>query len=401
MIRQRADLTFKENVKYSRHGWLRLTPAYSVKIVEKILDDNSSIQTILDPFSGSGTTGLIASQRGLACDLWDINPFLVWLAEVKCANYSLEVIKNTKQITDEIVYSQHTLKDDNWIPAISNIERWWTPNQLTSLANLFNLIKQFSLPYSSERNLLYIAFCQVMIRWSNASFNHQSVSFKTQNGQLSLFNEPEMAVLYQDFMQSLYNILIDAHESLVNTPHIFLQDARHTPFYSKQYDAIITSPPYVNRMSYIRELRPYMYWLGYLNEAKEAGELDWQAIGGTWGIATSRLNHWNPQITITSSIIQSIVEKVDTSSPILSKYIHKYFIDMSIHFANIVSLVRNGGQVYYVVGNSKFYDTLVPVEKIYAELLETSGFVNIRIEAIRKRNSKKELLEFLVSAQKP
>lgn len=401
MIKQRADLTFKENVKYSRHGWLRLTPAYSVKIVEKILDDNLNIQTILDPFCGTGTTGSIAGQRGLACDLWDINPFLVWLAEVKCANYSLEIIKNTKQIANEIVYSQHMLKDDSWIPSISNIERWWTPNQLTSLANLFNLIKRFSLPYSSERNLLYIAFCQVMIRWSNASFNHQSMSFKAPNKQLSLFDELEIDTLYQDFLQSLNNILIDTHKPLTTTPQFFLQDARLIPTYSKQYDAIITSPPYANRMSYIRELRPYMYWLGYLNEAKEAGELDWQAIGGTWGIATSKLNHWNPQIPITNPTVQSIIEQVDTSSPILSKYIHKYFVDMSIHFANITPLVKNGGHVYYVVGNSKFYDTLVPVEKIYGEFLESQGFVHITIEAIRKRNSKKELLEFLVSAQKP
>ncbi|WP_322490103.1 hypothetical protein [Chloroflexus sp.] len=37
---------------------------------------------------------------------------------------------------------------------------------------------------------------------------------------------------------------------------------------------VITSPPYPNRMSYIRELRPYMYWLGYLNNGRDAGELD-------------------------------------------------------------------------------------------------------------------------------
>ena len=37
-----------------------------------------------------------------------------------------------------------------------------------------------------------------------------------------------------------------------------------------------------------------MYWLGFLAEPKEAGELDWQAIGGTWGVATSRLAKWSP-----------------------------------------------------------------------------------------------------------
>ena len=47
-------------------------------------------------------------------------------------------------------------------------------------------------------------------------------------------------------------------------------------------------------MSYIRELRPYMYWLSYLRDGREAGELDWKAIGGTWGIATSRVGKWSP-----------------------------------------------------------------------------------------------------------
>jgi hypothetical protein len=51
-------------------------------------------------------------------------------------------------------------------------------------------------------------------------------------------------------------------------------------------------------MSYIRELRPYMYWLGYLQNAREAGELDWKAIGGTWGCATSRVGKWNPEYEI-------------------------------------------------------------------------------------------------------
>jgi hypothetical protein len=32
-LRQRADYTHKHNKASGRHGWLRLTPAYSLKIV--------------------------------------------------------------------------------------------------------------------------------------------------------------------------------------------------------------------------------------------------------------------------------------------------------------------------------------------------------------------------------
>ena len=35
-----------------------------------------------------------------------------------------------------------------------------------------------------------------------------------------------------------------------------------------------------------------MYWPGYLDSGNQAGELDWQAIGGIWGCATSKLMSW-------------------------------------------------------------------------------------------------------------
>ena len=56
------DLTFKHNTNKGRHGWIRLTPAYSIALVEDILGGLSSHEKeyILDPFSGTGTTGLVS-----------------------------------------------------------------------------------------------------------------------------------------------------------------------------------------------------------------------------------------------------------------------------------------------------------------------------------------------------
>ena len=36
-LTQRADYTQKHNAKTGRYGWLRLTPAYSLKVVNEIL----------------------------------------------------------------------------------------------------------------------------------------------------------------------------------------------------------------------------------------------------------------------------------------------------------------------------------------------------------------------------
>ncbi|MBI3760952.1 MAG: SAM-dependent methyltransferase, partial [Chloroflexi bacterium] len=165
------------------------------------------------------------------------------------------------------------------------------------------------------------------------------------------------------------------------------------------YDTVITSPPYPNRMSYIRELRPYMYWLGYLADGREAGEMDWKAIGGTWGIATSRLQQWESNgATIEHDGFGEMIDHIAEVSPILARYVHKYFADIACHLQSLKTVLAPGARAFYIVGNSKFYDTLVPVERIYASLMKQTGFGDVRIATLRKRNSKKELLEFCVSA---
>jgi len=156
-------------------------------------------------------------------------------------------------------------------------------------------------------------------------------------------------------------------------------------------------------MSYVRELRPYMYWLGYLQDGREAGELDWRAIGGTWGCATSNVGKWEPEEVreIPFPGFNDILENIAHYSPLLARYVHKYFYDMVAHCHELFSVVKPGGTVNYIVGNSKFYDVLIPVESIFAALLQASCFDHSEIRVIRKRTSKKELFEYIVSAVKP
>ena len=67
-MKQRSDYTFKYNIKNGRHGWLRLTPAYSIKLVKEILQRDTlfsvenQAQNILDPFCGTATTGVVAAE---------------------------------------------------------------------------------------------------------------------------------------------------------------------------------------------------------------------------------------------------------------------------------------------------------------------------------------------------
>jgi hypothetical protein len=401
-LQQRADYTYKFNTKTGRHGWLRLTPAYSVKIVEELIVDHDQAKRIFDPFCGTGTTALSAAYHGHESVTTDINPFLLWLAQAKTALYSPQEIDATRDACTSVLdlVSRQSIEPVP-APPIHNIERWWNTQSLDFLRLLRAAISEVTKVESTERTLLLIAFCRSLIGFSNASFNHQSMSFK-DNRQLDLGFDNDFN---SAFAEAVRFVLQGASENPTGTAHVVLGDSRNPSDVVKgPFDLVITSPPYANRMSYIRELRPYMYWLGFLSNGRDAGELDWTAIGGTWGVATSRLVDWSHEAQHFKSdrlsiVLDQIAHADNKSGVVLANYVAKYFDDMWAHFHGLVPVLAPGAEMHYIVGNSSFYGALVPTELLYAEMFEAQGFACIECRAIRKRNSKKELVEYDVVAR--
>jgi len=392
---QNSHLTFKSINSIGRHAWIRLTPAYSVSLVEEIIDCYPRPKWVLDPFNGSGTTTLVCAINGIKSTGVEINPFLVWLSKAKAAKYSESEIQIFKKSAKEVIERSKRISGNYWQPEIYKIDRWWNKLDLDFLSHLFATIQVHNAP-QKVIDLLRITFCRTMMRVSNASFGHQSMSFKKNQVK----RRPDVITVFREnvkFIAESINTI-----AISGIPEVIKGDSRElaTVLPHNSFDLIITSPPYPNRISYIRELRPYMYWLGYLRNGRQAGEMDWDSIGGTWGIATSNLIRWKPLTKTTLPELKPLLRKISKDSEILSKYVEKYFYDMDLHVRQLFDVVAKGGKIHYVVGNSKFYDILLPTENLFESLFKKAGFENTRIERIRKRSSKRELYEFLVYAQK-
>ena len=406
-----AHLTQQANRDVGRHGWLRLTPAYSYRLVANSLDEHAGDgPVVLDPFSGSGTTGLVAAERGLQAHLVDVNPFLVWFAAAKTRPYAPEDLARTRAVADDIVEAAGDVDPTGlWAPALHRIERWWSPTELAALRVLRHLIDEADVP-PPVADLLRVAFCRTLIRVSNAAFDHQSMSFAAGSAPASAAPStcsPLAAATWQAWRQAAAHVTETARAPLSGRVTAHLGDARDLgATLPGPVDLLTTSPPYANRMSYVRELRPYMYWLRYLAEPADAGELDWRAIGGTWGVATSRVGAWEPEepLPLDTELERAAAAIRGTggrNADLLARYVHKYVDDMWRHFRSASEVVRPGGRVVYVVGNSTFFGQVVPVQGWYAALLAEAGFVDVSVRTIRKRNSNKALFEYAVEAQRP
>lgn len=405
-------LSWKGNLEQTRYGWLRLTPAYSVHLVAELLDVHATpASRVLDPFCGTGTTALVCAERGIACDTTDINPFLLWLARAKTRTYTPADLVGLARGAAEVAQAM-CATDEAWAPPLHQIEKWWDEATLRTLARAMAAIRALEAGKRASvaaADLLRVAFCRTMIERANVSFGHQSMSFKKPVASTrSRWPEDGQGVV-EAWRRAVALIAGGAASRVAKRPRPILCDARALPneLEPDRYDCVVTSPPYPNRMSYIRELRPYMYWLGYLGDGRAAGELDWQAIGGTWGCATSNVARWQPEVPTEiphrgfPALLKRIAGQGAKHSGLLSRYVHKYFHDMVAHVAGLFAVVAPGGTIHYVVGNSKFYDAMLPVERIFASLFAAAGFDETNVRVIRKRTSKKELYEFVVSARKP
>lgn len=402
-MNKRTDYTFKYN-SFGRYNWLRLTPAYSIKLVGELLPNNSTLFgaedkgtfEVLDPFSGTATTGIVVAERGFNCTLFDINPFLIWFGTTKTSNYDHEAVDS---LLTEVKKGLSTLKlqKNGWVPPMFKIERWWAKETLAALSSIRSFItKGWGEPsLSGVHNLLWVAFANLVIKTSAADFNHVSVSFKEEA------ESKDLDIVKSLFFDLLSEIASSAKEDIPGTVSFIEGDSRLMQT-DKKFDLVITSPPYPNRISYIRELRPYMYWLKFLSSGEEAGELDWKAIGGTWGVATSRLLTWSRTDSLLCQQLLDVCNRISEADSkngkTMALYVLKFFDDMYVHLSNLRSHLNDGAHINYILGNSSFYGIMVDTETYIVEMLRVLGYKDVTSSIIRKRNSKSCLYEYLISA---
>jgi len=368
-----------------------------------MLHNVSNDVRILDPFSGTATTSLCAAYLGYAATSVEINPFLVWFGQVKNEIYSKDIIAETLNDVNSILDNVSNNECSSIVPPpIHNINRWWNEMDVKYLCKLIWSINDLYPCPTPSKDLLLIATCRLLIMLSNASFNHQSMSFK-DNIEPKKIDSGYTEHLSNMFMNELSYVLDSAAKNPKIKNEVLLGDSKQIhKISSGEFDMVITSPPYPNRISYIRELRPYMYWLGYLKKAREAGELDWSTIGGTWGIATSRLSEWQrndnsfyPSYLL--DILSKISDKDNKNGALLANYISKYFEDIWDHLKSLTQVLSSECKIHYIIGNSIFYGILVPTEAVYMDMFKELGFKDVKVNIIRKRNSKKELYEYDIS----
>ena len=224
---------------------------------------------VIDPFAGSGTTGLTAYLYGLDSELWDLNPLLSHIIQTSLMK---PVSVKAETLVSEIQKSQL-----EWRPLWNRLGYWYPERILSTLSKAWGYYHQ--LPDLTIRNLLTFPLLKATKQFSYNDPQRQKLSRSpkaAQRVESLLQNNPE-----HRFFQILHDEIVQVQRKLheyhqlapqFNPPTITVRAGVDSSEYAINlpegvyWDILITSPPYLQAQEYIRCSKLDLFWLGYTEE---------------------------------------------------------------------------------------------------------------------------------------
>ncbi|MCC6661907.1 MAG: hypothetical protein IT437_13590 [Phycisphaerales bacterium] len=409
--RRTSDVTFKGKLSLPIHRWYRLTPSFSPQLALDIADHFGITPDgfVLDPFSGVGTVPLCMKYRGIpACSI-ELNPYLHFVGTVKTRTYAdlpdireffdsflVRAREEVAAIPKGKAVAGYLEENAQFIPPIHKPERWWSPMNLAQLTCIRRLLLNTE-DTGEHIDLLKMGILGILIPVSNAKHNHVSLTFA---------KEPLPTVDVVGVLADKLGDIIDDIDAVSSLPcsevKVYAGNSKEAASVlprSPKVSAVITSPPYPNRFSYARETRPHLFFFNMIASAEAVGQLETDAIGGTWGKATSVLmDGVEPANAVVRKLMAPYLDIAhrDGNGHLMTAYVVKYFNDLYTHAEQIGKVCRARAKLAYVIGNSKFYGQPLPSDEILAGIFAHFGFALDGIHKMRRRVSKAGLYEAVV-----
>jgi hypothetical protein len=411
--RRRRDTTFKGKLDEPIQRWFSITPSFAPALVADCaayLGDGPD-ERYLDPFSGCGTTAVWCRLHNRACMAVEWNPALHLVSQVKAgweaapdalaAAGAAFVAAWRDEAPAQISVGAYLEAHAAHMPRISNPLRWWSAATLAELTAARATLAAHP-PDPAMRPGIELALLRILLEVSRARYTHASITFAR--------GDPRPVPSASSVFERRLAEMADDLRATADRPHQLATVLRGNSLAldtlvpaAGTSTRVICSPPYPNRYSYARETRPHLFFLNLVPDAAAVGELDYQAMGGTWGRATSALSRpHEPESPEVTRVMAPLLALLRAAHPLMANYAVRYFNDFWRHIRALGSVMASHARMAYVVGNSKLGGVDVPVADWLLSLFEAAGWRRIGqgIHAMRRRNSRAGLVESVIFVER-
>jgi len=327
------------------------------------------LDTILDPFSGSGTTSVEALLLKRNSVGIDVDPFSRFLSKVKVTPLEENELRYCQRyLLQQVVNYHHSKVSEQDIPSFPYRDNWFNRETTLELAYLRKII--VSLDASDDtKNFFKICLSSIVRAVSNADDNcTRTVIRKKLNKRVY----PADAL--EKFVETiLINVpkIIEFSQSCpkyVKTDFPSDNDARDIRYPENYFDLAVTSPPYANAVDYPRTHQLELYWLGFADGSLTP--LKKKHVGMESVSASDYQTFHNIGISCADVAMSRIFEK----DPRRAFIVYKYLEDMRSNLAEVHRVLKKGRRYVVVLGNNRIRGEVFENWKYIMEIAEDVGF---------------------------
>jgi hypothetical protein len=392
--------------------WRAFKEAFAPELIEHaVAEMNRPVGHIVDPFGGSGTTGIAAQFLGVRPTIIEVNPYLADLIEAKLARYEINAVRDSYAWLINHVSMTRSIAPP-YFPAAPRtfVEPGLGGRYLFSkgTAHRIALYKHFIFQLSNPdiRRLFLVILGSVVVGVSNVV-----ISGKGRRYRRGWENKPEdPRRLDCVFRQAAEGAIYDLHRyeaRLCRDYTVLRGDARVLLTSVEDLELAVFSPPYPNSFDYTDVYNVELWTLGYLHSSEANLDLRNATLRSHVQIARDMSG---PDYS--SKLLKHTITKLENArkrlwSPHIPDMISAYISDMGQVMATLRQKLCRRGRIYMVVGDSRYAGVHVPVAAILGEIAPTVGLTVRRIEPFRsmrvspQQGGQHGLAESLLVLQRP
>lgn len=338
-------------------------------IALEALGESKSPLRVLDPMAGSGTVLAVARSKGHRAFGVDLDPLAVLLARVWTRTVvSEEVNEKAVEVLHRARKQMRLLSPGLAYPAVNDpetrtfIRYWFDDHARQQLAALSIAIRR--VRRESTRDALWCGFSRLIItKQAGASLamdlSHSRPHRRFVRAPVKPFDRFTAAV------QSVVSNCPQLQSERVGPVSVVKHgDARSLDFLDNSIDLVLTSPPYLNAIDYMRCSKFSLVWMGH--SVGELRRIRRESVGTEASSAQAMEASW----------VRSLIKDLRLQPALASReqaLLATYAWDVDQSLAEVARVLRPQGRAVYVVGDSKIRGTFVRNSAIVAAAAERHG----------------------------
>jgi hypothetical protein len=358
--------------------WRHFKEAFAPELIQRaILESPIPVRRCIDPFAGSGTTALACQFLGVHPITIEVNPYLADLTEAKLATYDVDALgrdfarliklANRKKLNPNRFFAEAPPTfvepgvEQRWIFDTSVATR------IAAFVSCLPLIRNVQ-----NRRLLRVLLGGVLVELSNVV-----ISGKGRRYRKGWDLRPKTA---SDLDEALCNAVEHAVGDILrygcrreSAFTMIRGDARDKLRGVKPVDIAIFSPPYPNSFDYTDVYNVELWGLGYLTKRDHNTRLRHSTLASHVQIKRFFLAAPSESKSLQSAVKALQEQRNDLWDARIPEMVGGYFADMAKIISGVTSKLRPNGQIWMVVGDSKYAGVAIPVAKILSELAKSLG----------------------------